>query len=537
MAKHDDPRVPQAEDCVLRPLLERRAREQGEKVFATFVDGRPPLTYRVLRDRAVRVADRLHTLGVRQGDFVLIWLPNGEFVLDVMLAVNYLGATFVPINVAYKGRLLEHAVQVAGAKLMIGHPSLVPLLADVDRGSLETVVVASDDVAIDIPGLTVLPQSTLEGNASEPPPLERPIQPWDIQCVLYTSGTTGASKAVLSPYAHVSAMALSTFPFMTSDDRGVLYMPMFHIGGVSYVMWAILTGGSIAFFERFVTATFWRDVRETGGTFATILGAPSTFLLKAERGEDEENTPLRFGLMNPLTEEAKMLAKRVGFRAYGVFNMTETSTPLLTGLDPEETNLCGKPREGMECRVVDANDCEVAPGTVGELIVRSDAPWTLNAGYHKNPEATASAWRNGWFHTGDAFRRDDRGNFYFVDRLKDSIRRRGENISSAEVEFEVNSHPDVKETAAIAVTSEHTEDEVMVVVCPLEGRTVDPAALLAFLIPRMPHYMVPRFVRLVEDFPRTPTQRVQKHVLRSQGITEDTWDREKAGIVVKRDRL
>jgi crotonobetaine/carnitine-CoA ligase len=278
-------------------------------------------------------------------------------------------------------------------------------------------------------------------------------------------------------------------------------------------------------------------VRNTGGTFAIIMGAPATFLLKAERTEDEIETPLRCAIMNPLTEEAKQLAARVGFKPYGVFNMTETSSPLCTPLDPDATNLCGVPREGVECRIVDDHDCQVARGEIGELIIRADAPWTMNAGYYRNAEATAEAWRNGWFHTGDAFRQDTAGNFYFVDRIKDSIRRRGENISSAEVEFEVNGHPQVKETAAIAVKSEFAEDEVMVVVRPKEGETIDPEELLKFLLPRMAHYMVPRYIRFMDDFPRTPTQRVQKHILRSDGITPDTWDRETSGIKVKREKL
>jgi crotonobetaine/carnitine-CoA ligase len=179
----------------------------------------------------------------------------------------------------------------------------------------------------------------------------------------------------------------------------------------------------------------------------------------------------------------------------------------------------------------------VARGAVGQLIMRSDTPWSLNAGYYRNPEATAEAWRNGWFHTGDAFRQDEEGNYYFVDRIKDSIRRRGENVSSAEVEFEVNGHPDVKETAAIAVASEFGEDEVMIVVRAVEGRTIDAQGLLMYLLPRMPHYMVPRYIRVVDDFPRTPTQRVQKHLLRKEGVTADTWDRERAGITVRRERL
>ncbi|NQV21441.1 MAG: AMP-binding protein, partial [Rhodospirillales bacterium] len=156
---------------------------------------------------------------------------------------------------------------------------------------------------------------------------------------------------------------------------------------------------------------------------------------------------------------------------------------------------------------------------------------------YKNPGATAEAWRNGWFHTGDAFRRDQDENYYFVDRIKDAIRRRGENISSFEVEAEVTAHPDVQEAAAVAVPAELSEDEVMVVVAPLPGKTIDPEALIEFLVPRMAHFMVPRYVRIVEELPKTPTAKVQKVELRTAGVTNDTWDREAAGIRIKREKL
>jgi crotonobetaine/carnitine-CoA ligase len=190
----------------------------------------------------------------------------------------------------------------------------------------------------------------------------------------------------------------------------------------------------------------------------------------------------------------------------------------------------------VEVRIVDDNDCEVATGEIGELIVRTETPWAMNSGYYGNPEATARAWRNGWFHTGDAFRQDAAGNYFFVDRMKDAIRRRGENISSFEVEAEVSSHPQVQEAAAVAVPSEHGEDEVLVAVVPQPGGC-DPKALVEYLIPRMPHFMVPRYVRLMPELPKTPTQKVQKHLIRSEGITADTWDREQAGVVVRRQKL
>jgi crotonobetaine/carnitine-CoA ligase len=241
--------------------------------------------------------------------------------------------------------------------------------------------------------------------------------------------------------------------------------------------------------------------------------------------------------MVPLCEDAAAFSRRFGCDIYTVFNMTEVSTPILSGKNPSPLGTCGTPRPGVEVRIVDENDCEVAPGTVGELIVRTDAPWTMNHGYFRNPEATARAWRNGWFHTGDAFRADADGHYFFVDRIKDAIRRRGENISSFEVETEVCAHPAVKEAAAVAVPSEHAEDEVLVAVSLVEGASLDPAELIRFLLPRMAHFMVPRYVRVVPELPKTPTQKVQKHLVRSEGVTADTWDRVAAGIEVKRERI
>jgi crotonobetaine/carnitine-CoA ligase len=172
--------------------------------------------------------------------------------------------------------------------------------------------------------------------------------------------------------------------------------------------------------------------------------------------------------------------------------MTEASSPLMSGRNPGPVGSCGVPRPGVEVRIVDRNDCEVAPGEVGELIVRADRPFAMNHGYWNNAEATAAAWRNGWFHTGDAFRTDAHGNYFFVDRIKDAIRRRGENISSFEVETEVCAHPAVREAAAVAVPSEFSEDEVLVVVSLAEGATLDPAELITFVATRAAHFMVPR---------------------------------------------
>jgi crotonobetaine/carnitine-CoA ligase len=187
----------------------------------------------------------------------------------------------------------------------------------------------------------------------------------------------------------------------------------------------------------------------------------------------------------------------------------------------------------VEARVVDGNDIEVPQGEVGELILRASRPWEISPGYYRNPEATAAAWRNGWFHTGDAFKCDAAGNFFFVDRMKDAIRRRGENISSFEVEAEALGHPSVLEAAAIPVPSADSEDEVLLVVTAIAGRTIQPRELLRYLVPRMAHFMLPRYIRIVAEMPKTATAKIEKHRLRAEGVTADTWDREAHGVTVR----
>ncbi|TXL79570.1 ATP-dependent acyl-CoA ligase [Vineibacter terrae] len=518
-----DRRVPPPEACVLRPLLDRRAQETPDKVFVQFAASGQSWTYAALRRIVVETAAALQELGVAQDDPVLTWMPNGPDALRLWFAINYLGAVHVPLNLAYRGQLLEHAVRTSGARLILGHPDLLPRLEAVSCPSLAQRLAVATSASITAPG-------------GEPRPPARDIMPWDTQHVIYTSGTTGPSKGVLCSYLQAAETALA-FHAVTADDRNMVNLPLFHAGGTNAVYRMLLKGGSIALVEAFDTASFWDTIRATGTTCLTLLGAMVPFLLKAPPTARDRDHPLSKAMVVPLSDEAQAFAERFGVDIYTTFNMTETSCPLVSERNPTVRGTCGRPRPGVEARIVDENDCEVAPGAIGELILRTDVPWAMNHGYHNNPEATARAWRNGWFHTGDGFRRDEAGNFFFVDRLKDAIRRRGENVSSFEVEAELMAHPDVREAAAVAVPSEHGEDEVLAVIAPVADRRIDPADLLRFLLPRMAHFMVPRYVRILPELPKTPTQKVQKKLLRDDGVTADTWDREAAGIRIRRERL
>jgi carnitine-CoA ligase len=530
-----DPRIPAPEDCVLRPLLERRAAETPDKVFVRFADG-SEWTYRQTLDVARRTAVGLRTLGVKQGEHVLSWLPNGPDAIRVWFGLNMLGAVYVPINLAYKGRLLEHVVANSDARLVVCHAELFARLADIARARLQRAVVLGGNAPA-VSGIEAHPPAALAPNSADLPPTERPIVPWDAQTIIYTSGTTGPSKGVLSSYLHLYSACTASFDFLGPEDRCMVNLPLFHVGGTGPVYNMLVKGGSVAIVDAFDTGSFWRVIRETGTTTAILLGVMAPFLMKQPPGPQDRDHKLRTAIMVPLCEDATVFSQRFGCDIYTVFNMTEISSPIVSGRNPTALGSCGRPRAGVEVRIVDDNDCEVAPGETGELIVRTDRPWAMNHGYNKNPEATARAWRNGWFHTGDAFRRDENGDFFFVDRMKDAIRRRGENISSFEVETEVCAHPAVKEAAAVAVPSEVSEDEVLVAVSLAEGAALDPAELIGFLIPRMAHFMVPRYVRIIDELPKTPTQKVQKHLLRSDGVTADTFDREKAGIRVRREKI
>jgi len=527
--------IPPAELCVLRDMLERQAAVQPDALFVAFLRGET-WTYGRTLARVRQRAAALRAAGVRQGDHVLCWMGNGPDLLCTWFAVNYLGAVYVPLNTAARGRPLEHILDNADAALMVAHPALLPRLAEVSPGKLRQVLtVDGEGAAADLPALSV-------ERLADPPdpgdlPLERPIAPWDTQAIMYTSGTTGAAKGVVSSYVQLFTMGPDAFDFVTAEDRCLIAGPIFHCGSTLYVYCMLGKGGSIAMIPEFRTADFWPAVRETGSTVVLLLGVMANFLLKAPPKDDDRDHPLRKVFIVPFGEEAKAFRERFGCDLYTVYNMTEIASPLVAGPGISEAGLAGTPRGCFELRVVDANDAPLPAGATGELAIRSHRPWALGSGYYRNPEATVAAMRNGWFHTGDAFRVDEQGRYFFVDRIKDVIRRRGENISSFELEAEVCAHPAVKEAVAVAVPSEMSEDEVLVVVTPQPGAPLDPADLIAFLAERVPHFMVPRYVRLVDDLPKTASGKLQKHVLRQEGVAAGVWDREAAGIRLQRQKL
>ncbi|MGI4813593.1 MAG: AMP-binding protein [Janthinobacterium lividum] len=524
-------RIPAADACVVRNLLDRHAANIPERVAILFEDD-TSWTYAQLRTRVIHYAAALQQLGVAQGDFVACWLPNGAHQLTLWYALNYLGAVFTPINIHYRGALLENVIQAASPKLMITDALLVDRLAGLNLGRLGTVVVlGAHDVQL--PGVRMLDEAALQVDDPLLQPLQRPIEPWDPLAVIFTSGTTGPSKGAVCSYVQFHQLAVSQ-QWVTHEDRSLIALPLFHGGGCHPSYRMLYLGGSIAMVSHFTTQTFWDTVRRTRATTLQVLGTMAAFLVSQPVSARDTDHTLRTACVVPLDGPAIEFGRRFNVEIHSIFGMTEISTPLLTEANPQAVGSSGRPRAGVELRLVDANDCEVATGEVGELIVRTDMPWAMAHEYLNNPEGTARAWRNGWFHTGDGFRRDAENHFFYVDRIKDSIRRRGENVSSMELEKEILAFAGIAEAAVVAVASEHGEDEILAVVVIKPDHSLEPRALIEFLLPRVAHFSVPRYVRVAEQLPKTPTHKVLKRDLREAGVTADTWDRESAGVQVKR---
>ncbi len=528
-----DPRIPPLEDTVLRSLVDKQAARLADRTYAVFADG-ASWTYAQLRAQVRRTAAGLSAAGVGQGDTVLIALPNGPDALRVWFAANYLGAVAVPFNAAYRGALLERVCSVSQARVMVCEASLLEHLAAVDIAPVQTIIHFGLP-AVPLPGPACHDAACLDAAGEDPPEPQHPILPFDTQCVIFTSGTTGPSKGVMCSYLHILTAGHAVW-YLDASDRYMVNLPMHHVAGVLPCMLMLSLGGSVAVIDRFSPSEFWRTIETTRASFVVLLGVMTRFLLSQPPHAAETAGILRKCLLQPLDDDAPEVRRRFGVDLYTSFNMTEVSLPIVSDANPTVAGSCGRARDGVELRIVDEWDCEVPVGSPGELIIRTDRPWSMTHGYMGDGDATARSWRNGWFHTGDLFRRDAEGNYFFIDRVKDCIRRRGENISSFEVEAAIMAHPAVREVAAVAVPSEISENEVLAVISLVEGGVLDETALIGFLRTRLPYFMIPRYLRIIEDLPKTPTQKIQKHLLRSEGLSAPgIWDREREGVSLRAD--
>ena len=523
--------MPLDKRLLLPQLLRQRAVECGATVCVDLVGG-GRRTFAEMDHEVRQWADAYQRLGVCPGDTVLTMLPNRLEALPAWLGLAWLRAIEVPINTAYRGYMLRHVLNDSRATKMVIDERFIPMLAEIvaELEHLSTLIVLGSGAAATGLGLSVLDlDEFLEG--AEPKEFTGPAH-YDTACMIYTSGTTGPSKGVLMPWRELYEFPAYMPPGFFRESCGYyVVLPLFHVSGKQGLYSAAMYKVRLVFRDGFSLSNFWSDIK-TYDCYATgLLGVMGALLLRSPVHPDEKDSPLRTVSMGPMIPELDEFRRRFKVQVTSGYGMTEIGTALATdGYNIKDWRSCGRPRNGYELRIVDEFDEIVPNGEVGELVVRTSEPWMTCAGYWQQPEKNAEAWRNGWFHTGDGFRCDAEGNFYFVDRIKDGIRRRGENVSSFEVEAYVCKHESVLEAAAIGVASEVTEQDVKIVVVRKPGALLEAHELHGYLRARMPRFMVPRYIEFVEALPKTPTQRVQKVKLRNDPVNDATWDQQKSGL-------
>ncbi len=488
------------------------------------------LSYRELDERASRVAAGLSSLGVRRGQPVCVLFDTSCDYVVTWLALTRIGALEVPINTGFRGPLLAHALNLTSAEMLLVDSALAPLVAEVgDRiPHLKHVILRGDAAAATLfRGLRVTPfDELLTACADEVRPVSS--ESGETAMLLFTSGSTGPSKACRIPHRYVLRQPQIFCEQLGVGPDDVLYapFPLFHADGAIFTVAAALaSGGTAALAPRFSVSKFWSDCRRHGATLFDYMGATLTMLYKQPPSPSDADNPVRLGWGVPAPLWAEEFERRFDLELVEVYGLSDAGIVLYNRPgEPRRAGSCGRAVPPFDVRVHDRFGLEAPNGEAGELVIRADEPHVIMTDYYGNPAATVEAFRDLWFHTGDLVRRDEDGFFYFVGRLKDVIRRRGENISAFDLEQALLDHPDIVEAAAYGVPSELTEDEVMVTVVPRPGTALAAQDVVDWAASRLSRHMVPRYVRLVDAIPRTETEKPAKYRLKELGVTPDTID-------------
>lgn len=511
-------------DRVLPTILTRQAERYGDRPL--LVAGGVRWTYRQTATVAAASARSLAAAGIAPGERVAILASNRAEFLEIYLGCAWLGAIAVPVNPALRGPQLQHIFRNSSPKLLVVEEMYRPNLEAVIEAALLPALVWS----IDASGIRRDPLVAQERELALP-------RPGDTVAVLYTSGTTGPAKGVCCPQAQLfwwgiySARALG----IREGDVLLTTLPIFHTNALNAFYQALLNGCTYVLEPKFSASGFWKTVRQHKATVTYLLGAMAAILLAQPQTVDDADHSVRVALGGGVPARFHdLFLKRFGVPLVDGYGSTETNFVFASPIPSDQPGSMGFLVDGVEARIVDANDEPLADGEAGELILRAREPFAFATGYFGMAEKTVEAWRNLWFHTGDRVVRQNSGHYMFIDRMKDAIRRRGENVSSWEVEDVISSHPAVAACAVYPVPSELGEDEVAVAVERKPGGDLPPLDLIKYCEGRMAYFAVPRFIRFVDAMPLTENGKIKKVSLREAGITVDMWDREKSGYQLRR---
>jgi len=539
------------EGHTLGGLLDERLAADPDSLFLDCCG--TPYTAATLNEAAAKVAGALAELGVRHGSTVAVILENGPAAVLSWVAVQRLGAIFVPVNTALKGELLRHQLSDASASVVIVQQDLLSRPAEIldSIDSVEHLVVVGQvpDGPMFPAGLSVKASlHAWDDLRTASPWAGTLVRPSDLAGIVYTGGTTGPSKGCALSHSYHVSIARHIIASWNRTPEDVVWspLPLFHFNAISNMLTGtLLTGGQAHISRRFSVSRFWPEINAAGATIASLLGSLAVMVARAEdtplarnSGAPEANTTLRLLTGAPIPPEIDdLMRSRWGIDIFSAaYGTTEAS--LISWLPsgrPSKPGSAGIVNdEAFDVRIFDDEDNEVPVGADGEIVCRPLAPHVMFEGYWKRPEATLDVFRNLWLHTGDIGRVDSDGYLYFVGRKAEYLRRRGENISSWEMEKVFHEHQDIADVCVHAVASEVAEDDVKVTAVLRHGATLTEEQLCRWAIDRLPYFAVPRYVEFRAPLPLSETGRATKNLLKEEGVTSATWDREAAGLKFER---
>jgi len=521
----------------IRELLETKARKNGDRPFLLFKNEK--VSYAEMDRRANSVANGLLDAGIAKGDKVSVIVANCPEFMYIWFGLCKIGAIMVPINYNNKGEGLRYIIDHSDSKVVFVQDRFLGNLNEV----LGLVPKVERIVVVSRGGQGHRPMGSLDFDRffmekSTALSADIPVLDKDVMAINYTSGTTGAPKGAMIPQGMYPIVGEGFASWIGANPDYVIYtcLPLYHANaqGLS-TSGALAADCSFALGEGFSASSFWEDMRRYGATEFNYVGGMIPILFKQPPRADDRDQPVKvcWGAAAP-RDIWREFEKRFGLTIVEGYGTTEDSIPLTNPLNAIKVGSIGKEVDFAQVSVVDPEDKELGPNDIGEIVIRPRLPYSTMLGYYKMPEVTLERARNLWWHTGDLGSRDEEGYFYFVDRAKDCIRRRGENISSFELEKAVNSHPAVLETAAIGVPSDIGEEDVKICVVLKPGQSVKPEELIAYCEDRVAYFMIPRYVEFFDSFPKTPTERIRKFLLKKEWLTVGTWDREQSGYKLKR---
>jgi len=524
----------QNKDRTVGRVLELKAEKNGDKPFCFFEDDM--VTYRGLDRIANSVGNSFLKLGLKKGDKVCVLMPNCLEFLYTMFGLAKSGITMVSINYHQKGNILAYMINNSDARALVVHRKYVDNVKAIEDElkNLEKLIISPDSDTAPHFRFDTIAWAQMLKSPDTAPKVE--IHYSDIFCMQFTSGTTGASKAIMQPHNQYVFAGEKMIEVTHGSEGGNFYnwFPMYHFSGMgNATMSTLLSDSTMYMVETFSLRKWWDDLRRFKITATGGFGQILQLLMLMPESPDDRNHQVKNMICAWVPKDIQeAFEKRFNIILQDDYGLTEIEPVSIQAWDDRKPGTLGKGIEELEIKIFDDYDNELPHGSVGEIVCRPKLPFIMMAGYYKQPEATVNTWRNLWFHTGDFGLIDAEGYIHFVDRKKDAIRRRGENISSQELEQIIGSHPKIAETVAVPVPSELGEDEVKVIIRLNAGETLKPEELLDFCQPKMAYFMVPRFIEFVEDFPRSELGRVKKNELKT--ISDKTWDREKAGYKLKR---